>query len=668
MVKAKIAVLGGGAGSLATAFALTSQPGWDQRFEITVYQMGWRLGGKGASARTTRLRNEEHGLHVLGGFYHNALRVLRECYEEWGTFAPHALEFDETFLPHSRVHLMQDAGGSWKATALPLRENLKQLGVGATELTPWELVKALVDWISEELQQKSGTAKRAKSSGPITGFATGQLLAANQLVGSVVNAIGRTWPNNQQADQLVQVLDGLASALALRKLLSPAGAGDAFTLVLIETAIVVARGILADSLHQLGFDAANGEELRAWLYRHGATSDVANSPIVRGAYDYVFGYENGDPATPCLAAGVALRGLLRMLFTYHRAVFVHMRGGMGEVVFTALYEVLRERGVKFHFFHRIDRLGLDATLGAVDHIIGTRQAMPIGGADAYEPLIDCAGRKAWPDAPLYDQLEQCDQPPSWAEDLYESPWTAPSDAQPFVLQRGQHFDLVVLGIPVGALQSICIELAGAHLRWAQMLSSQQTVQTIAAQMWLTRTTSGLGWSKGQTLLTAFAQPLTSWADMSFLLPLEQNAPKQLSYLCGTMTRAWSGTGPPPPNYDQTERQNAEAATNDWLRNHASALWPSAIDPGVGWKPGYEVERYVRANSSPSAGYVLSRPGTIEHRMRTDKTDVANLYLAGDWIRTGMDCGAFEVAVMSGLQCSRAISGYPILIPGESDFP
>ena len=47
--KQKIAVLGGGVGALSAAFYLTEQPGWDELYEITVYQHGWRLGGKCAS-------------------------------------------------------------------------------------------------------------------------------------------------------------------------------------------------------------------------------------------------------------------------------------------------------------------------------------------------------------------------------------------------------------------------------------------------------------------------------------------------------------------------------------------------------------------------------------------------------------------------------------------
>ena len=46
--KKKIAVLGGGVGSMTAAFEITESPGWEEKYDITVYQLGWRLGGKGA--------------------------------------------------------------------------------------------------------------------------------------------------------------------------------------------------------------------------------------------------------------------------------------------------------------------------------------------------------------------------------------------------------------------------------------------------------------------------------------------------------------------------------------------------------------------------------------------------------------------------------------------
>ncbi|MBT5875969.1 MAG: NAD(P)-binding protein, partial [Candidatus Latescibacteria bacterium] len=83
--KEKIAILGGGIGALATAFEITEEEGWEEKYDLTVYQMGWRLGGKGASGRNMApeyaSRVEEHGIHVWGGYYQNAFRVMRVCYD-----------------------------------------------------------------------------------------------------------------------------------------------------------------------------------------------------------------------------------------------------------------------------------------------------------------------------------------------------------------------------------------------------------------------------------------------------------------------------------------------------------------------------------------------------------------------------------------------------------
>ena len=66
-----------------TAAWRLSEPGWRDELEsITVYQRGWRLGGKGASSRGPNGRIEEHGLHLWLGYYENAFRLLRECYAE----------------------------------------------------------------------------------------------------------------------------------------------------------------------------------------------------------------------------------------------------------------------------------------------------------------------------------------------------------------------------------------------------------------------------------------------------------------------------------------------------------------------------------------------------------------------------------------------------------
>ena len=82
---------------LAAAVRLTEAD--PDRYDITIYQMGWRVGGKGTSGYRRWLppgsnvpvwnRIEEHGLHILFGFYDEFWAVIRRCYEELGRPSQH---------------------------------------------------------------------------------------------------------------------------------------------------------------------------------------------------------------------------------------------------------------------------------------------------------------------------------------------------------------------------------------------------------------------------------------------------------------------------------------------------------------------------------------------------------------------------------------------------
>src|SRR5271166_6839474 len=109
-------------------------------------------------------------------------------------------------------------------------------------------------------------------------------------------------------------------------------------------------GLLSDPR---GFDAINDHDLREWMMLNGASEGTVNAPFVRACYDVVMAYEGGDYRKARHAAGVALRGSLRFLFTYRGSIVWKMRAGMGDIVFAPFYEVLRRRGVSFRFFHRL---------------------------------------------------------------------------------------------------------------------------------------------------------------------------------------------------------------------------------------------------------------------------------------------------------------------------
>ncbi len=76
---------------------------------------------------------------------------------------------------------------------------------------------------------------------------------------------------------------------------------------------------------------------------------------------------------------------------------------------------------------------------------------------------------------------------------------------------------------------------------------------------------------------------------------------------------------------------------------------------------------MRANTRPSERYVLTPPGAPQARLRADESGLANVVLCGDWVRTGIDLGCIESAVMSGRQASRALCGAPEHVPGERDL-
>src|SRR5262249_14538659 len=142
---------------------------------------------------------------------------------------------------------------------------------------------------------------------------------------------------------------------------------------LLDLASTSLTGILADGVLFNGFFSIDQWEWSDWLRHHGAHASTLDSAVVRGTYDYVFGFEGGDVNRRGVAAGVCTHGLLRLGFTWKGSVFYEMQAGMGDAVFAPLYESLSRQGVKFRFFHRVDHLGLDEERTRVETITVSRQ-------------------------------------------------------------------------------------------------------------------------------------------------------------------------------------------------------------------------------------------------------------------------------------------------------
>jgi uncharacterized protein with NAD-binding domain and iron-sulfur cluster len=303
------------------------------------------------------------------------------------------------------------------------------------------------------------------------------------------------------------------------------------------------------------------------------------------------------------------------------------------------------------------------------------------------------GLPCWPSAPDYSQLEPAQAAlmqehgadlESWWSDWparYQEAFGAALPSR--VLLRGADFDQVVCGLPIDSLVAVAPSLVGGSAALRAAASSLRTVATQAYQVWLDRPLSDLGWSYQpdgeEPILTNFSMPYDTWAPMSQVLPHEDwpagSTPRSVHYFCGAMA-----VSAYPPQSDAGFQQRAtalaRAAAVEQLEGRIGALWPAAasglpwqwlVDPAGAAGAARFDRQYWRANVDPSERYVLSVSGSSRYRPASDGSGYANLCLAGDWLRTGLDSGCVEAAVMGGMQASRALSGYPESIAGDSDF-
>lgn len=650
----RVVILGGGMGGLATAWRLSSGP-WRDRFEsITVYQRGWRLGGKGASSRGNHGRIEEHGLHLLLGYYDSTFRLLREVYAELDR--PRSdpgcpiKTWREAVAPAGDVGLAGSAGSGWDTFVTRFSTNDRIPGEPGAEdapLRPIDLAVRGLRLLADFHESLIGTDDRVYlSNSPVPRRRAATLpraIAATALAGVLV-AMNRL----ANAAEVTGAARRLAAWRDSVRQLALADRHTRETWLLVDLVAANLQGMLADRLTTPeAFQRIDHLDYRAWLRGHGADEETLDSPIVRGMYALTFAYEGGDRSRPAFAAGLGLQLAMRMLFDFKGSIFWRMTAGMGEVVFAPLYQVLRDRGVEFRFFHRLDGLEVDGhSVGAIRL---TRQADLAVGCSDYSPLIDVDGLPAWPAAPLSEQLAT-----DPGDGLETHSWEG--SGRPVRLEAGKDFDVAVLAVSLGMVPHVAEDLIRSEPRWRDMVQNVATVATRAAQLWFRSTEAELGWEGpvGVTL-AGFGDTFDTWASMSHLVEREQwddEPPRSLAYLCGALRK---GDG-------ESEVSNSLV---EFLERRARVLWPSTGgDDGFRWEllwddkqstgPERLEAQYVRANLDPSDRYVQSLPGTGRYRIPPGDTGFDNLAIAGDWTATGLDAGCIEAAVRSGVMAAEHI--------------
>jgi uncharacterized protein with NAD-binding domain and iron-sulfur cluster len=686
----RVAIVGGGCAAMAAAFELT-RPQQRGRFAVTIYQLGWRLGGKGASGRGTANRVEEHGLHLWMGYYENAFRLMRECYAELGR--------DPRRCPIAGwTQAFSPANGNAVADRAPDQRWLPWLinfpatpglpGDRAEHYRSWtvkdylvrtaRLARTLFETI--QLRTTGVDERQAGEEGvadpPVLVAVMTRVLRYGELLGfqAIVEAL-------RIVEQALAVVPGGADDLLLRfhdavmtavrtQIERCVTADDEVRRLweVLEVVLTVLRGAIRAGLatDPRGFDALDDYEWRDWLRENGASEAALDGAFLRALYDLVFAYEDGDVSRPRIAAGQAMRGSLRAFFTYRGAFFWKMHAGMGDIVFAPFYEVLKARGVRFRFFHRLTNVGIAAEgdrphVSALEFDVQAR----IAGAGEYRPLKRVRGLPSWPAEPDYAQLVD------GAGLRHEGRrFEAHSDrgrAGQLRLRVNKDFDFVVLAIGLGAVPHVCQEILARDRRWREMVSRVKTVGTQAFQIWMKPKMSDLGWRSGPVSLSGFVEPFDTWADMSHLAAVEgwPRPPGSIAYFCSVLA---DGDSPDPAG---DVRRNAVA----FLNSEVGHLWPKArVAGGFKWDallepPAIKKKRrgearfdgqYWRANVDPSDRYVLSLPGTSRFRISPLDDSYDNLAVAGDWTDSGLNMGCVEAAVMSGRLASHALSQSPPL--------
>ncbi len=654
---------------------------------MTIYQLGWRVGGKGASGRNLQpgqaKRIEEHGLHVWFGCYDHAWSLLRRCYAALGR-GPDMLKL---FQGQTDTPYMEDVNG-WKVWPVSFPRKFGQLGEPSPgqEVLGW--LRAIVKFIEAHAALLHGHAQNSGGNVRHRGFLA-------RLIGDV-EQVARTIADHVQAvSELVEAVargaagsgpdaDIAAAVEALRELLmdrkvSMTDLDDDLRrdAIMADLAITSLAGMLRDGVVLRGFDSLDREDVRTWFRRHGAHEPTLTSAPVRALYDLCFAYRGGAVSwdNADFAAGAALTTVLRIALDFPDYVVYEMRAGMGEVVVAPIYQALVLQGVKFRFFHRATRLELAADARSVAAVQFDVQATVKGGAD-YRPTFTLAfpGQdpdrlECWPSEPFYDQLDQGEQ---LRGVNLENKWNGWQPVDRLALRAGEDFDLLVLGASLAEVADLCADFSGRVPGWAPMFSAMRTVATVGTQLWMNETLESLGWTHGPVPIDAGPEPLDVLADRSDELQREQwgeaaQPPRSLHYLCGPLDdRAARGLASGASGYVQAAQEAATQLTHDWLIAHAGDLWPKSTVRGKGfdWNllwtageysgPSRLLAQYIRANVEPTERYVLSVAGSTATRLKADGSGLANLVLAGDWTHGKWNAGCIEAATLSGLAAAQAL--------------
>lgn len=629
--KKKIVIFGTGVGALSTAFELTDYPGWNELYDITIYQMGWRAGGKTASSRGINNRVQERGIHILQGWYWNMFRMLRGAYDErrdnkidpsqkFQSWTDAVVKDDTTLLTTTKRNNEEE----WESWPFIFPED--ELIPGDASSMPTGVLLRRVAGVVCQILFGSPYKKRTGPLRFIPNWLFSKLMRSYPIAGEKVGEIPRPPYGKNPHENARQCRDFMGERVddrsrlpvsrvlfvlmtmiiwplfwlytLLRIILSPLinlSTGLYRLFASFEWILVTAKGALQHCYSwkesQLLFGKVNDQDYRSFLRKAGGSEMMIRCGLVKFMYYGSFANLKGDKPG-VLAADIAIRIVLDTIL-YRGSLVWKTKAGTGGTIIAPIYQVLQARGVTFRFFHRVSQIHYSDN-GYIENVTLAQQVKLKNDTLDYQPLINVNQVADWPQGPLLDQLD-----PEWAEKVsasnvdLESMWADWQDYIPAKqLRKGIDFDEIVLAIPVNALKDICSEIIEKDQRWCQMVNQVPTVQTFGVQLWLSKSWSELGFVSQQWGLRDTDEPnsvnyanlLYSWTDMTRILQEENwpadNQPKDLAYFCGTMSNEPEVL--PPYNdhgFPKTQYDRVFSFSKEWLDKYMGWFFPKGTPPG-----------------------------------------------------------------------------------------
>jgi hypothetical protein len=431
--KTRVVILGAGPAGLAAASVLAENPA----YEVHVYQVGWRAGGKCATGREPgSLRAKQNGSHYLFGCYHNAFRLIRKAHgvlaargeRDFGTF--HGDFVARNLLVGAQRYTSARNGklkGDWFRY---LPQNLETPGDPRKFPSPFDcilmaaqfLLGTVIDLLTcliffrTDSERFSGVRWLLRvfplspfEPGRWPRFVRGVLLPlrfvfnellwapAAKLLGVlgvfVVFVVPGGWLEwlrsrwRQIWPKFISVArDGARLGTKLGQKLHVACARRIERLFIVaDLGLTVLRGYYKDDLDLPGgYARIDRYDFRAWLKRHGADDTTANSALVETWYDAVIAYPQGvkrlspdgselEHDGGSCAAGVVVHAMLCALLGFKGAFAYQMRAEVGDSFVAPIVRALELSGVTFHFYHRVQKIVVDDAARAVTRLEFSRQ-------------------------------------------------------------------------------------------------------------------------------------------------------------------------------------------------------------------------------------------------------------------------------------------------------